>query len=648
MDAAWSFGRMVSGRFKVPSPLLAGALLLVGSGLPSTRAEGPAGGAQAPSAEPRQLIPDFLDRFHVSGPESHLGPEGERRAQALLQYYRGTRLERAGKVDDALDAYETALKFAPSHLPLAAKASELAGQYGDSARGLVILETAHRLNPDRPEASILLSEFLSTYHDNRRENIERSLAVMEEASRRFPAAVEVQERLIVLHMMRRDLAAAEAVLAQALARDIPDPRYWLEMARVAQRLKGGEEDAALPEINSIYEQALARSGGDLEVETAVADHYRMTRQLDRAEELYLRIIRNRPDALSARERLAGVYALKDQPDKVLATLLDLERINPHRLETQKSIAGLYFEQAQRLDDERKPAEAKQAYANSVNHFLKSFRISKGEVREYILVARMQQYSDRPDDAVELLQRARFHYPDEIPLAIALAESLSAAKRYGEAVESFRATEKISQELRPDLLDDQFYFSYGAAAERNKQFDEAANLFRKAIDLAPADGEPHRTARALNYLGYMWLEQNRNIEEAGNLIQRANDLMPDEGAFVDSLGWYHFLAKDYRKALFHLLRASQLMDLDHPENAVVLDHLAQTYFQLGHQEEAIRLLERALVAEPGNADFRQRLESFRTGPAPERVPLDFLPPGVAPNGPEAPAAPEPPRPAPPAV
>jgi len=120
-----------------------------------------------------------------------------------------------------------------------------------------------------------------------------------------------------------------------------------------------------------------------------------------------------------------------------------------------------------------------------------------------------------------------------------------------------APKKSPWNSRPDLLDDRFYFSYGAAVERNKQFDEAANLFRKSIHLAPVDADPQRQARALNYLGYMWLEQNRNLKEAGELIIRANDLLPDEGAFVDSLGWYYFLVKDYPKALIYSLPCRQI-------------------------------------------------------------------------------------------
>jgi len=589
-----------------------------------------AASVNASGATSGQLIPDALDRFNLSSDSSHLGADGEARAQALLFYYRGTRLERTGDVDGALEAYETALLHAPNYLPLAEKASQLAGQYGNPARGLAILERAHQLNPESPRSYILLSEYLSTYHENRRENVERSLSVMQEAVKHFQEDPEVHERLIILHMMRRDQAAAEAVLAEALKANVAAPAYWLEMARVAQRLHPIAEGQISTEINAIYEKALANSDGDLEIGIQVADHYRVTRQLDRAAELYKQIIAAHPEALTVRERLAGVYGLQDNLDMVLSTLLDLERINPHRLETQKSIATLFIKQADEFTKENREEDAEKAYANSVTHYLKAFRIAKGDAEDYIRVARMQQFIGQADESVALLQRARFHYPEEILLAIALAESLSAAKRYPEAIEAFRSTERISLELRPDLLDYDFYFHYGAAVERNKQFDEAANLFRKSIDLVPADADPRLQARALNYLGYMWLEQNRNLKEAGELIIRANDLLPDEGAFVDSLGWYYFLVKDYPKALIYSLRAGTLMDLTDPDNSVVLDHIAQIYFQLGHRGEAVRYIEKAAAMEPENKDFSKRLEEFRTAPVPDKVPLDFLPPTSAPE------------------
>ena len=79
----------------------------------------------------------------------------------------------------------------------------------------------------------------------------------------------------------------------------------------------------------------------------------------------------------------------------------------------------------------------------------------------------------------------------------------------------RAFEKALVEAgnsQPDMLNADFYFDYGAAAEQAGQYVKASELFRKSIEL-----DPDNAARSYNYLGYMWVERSENLEEAGQLI-----------------------------------------------------------------------------------------------------------------------------------
>ena len=94
-----------------------------------------------------------------------------------------------------------------------------------------------------------------------------------------------------------------------------------------------------------------------------------------------------------------------------------------------------------------------------------------------------------------------------------------------------------------MLDGQFYFAYGAAAEQAGQVDKAAELLQKSIAL-----DPENSAEACNYLGYMWAERGQKLDEAGDLIKKALALQPDNPAYLDSLGWYYFKKGDLKEAL----------------------------------------------------------------------------------------------------
>ncbi|MEO0447123.1 MAG: tetratricopeptide repeat protein, partial [Verrucomicrobiota bacterium] len=325
--------------------------------------------------------------------------------------------------------------------------------------------------------------------------------------------------------------------------------------------------------------------------------------------VYEKVIAGHPEALEVREKLAAIFAALEDSEMVLATLLELEKINPHRQETQRRVAQIYLHRKQ--------------YSEAVDHYLKAFQIAKGSPQEYLNVAELLRFERRADEAVEMLKRARFHYPEEVELLIELAVSNIAADQFGIAFTLFQESENVAESLRPDLLDGMFYFSFGAAAERTKRYDEAESLFRKSISLTGEDVFPKVRARPFNYLGYMFLEQDKNFEEAGELIQEANDLVPNDASYVDSLGWYYFKVEEYPQALRALLRAETLLTKELESDPVIFDHIAQAYFQLGHRKEALAYIGKAIARDPDNEEYQSRKTSFEETAPPQKVPLDFL-------------------------
>jgi Flp pilus assembly protein TadD len=151
------------------------------------------------------------------------------------------------------------------------------------------------------------------------------------------------------------------------------------------------------------------------------------------------------------------------------------------------------------------------------------------------------------------------------------------------------------------LSSKFYFSYAAATERAGDYDKAVSLFRKCLQIDPADHS------ACNYLGYMWADKDVHLEEALGLIQKAVKLDPGNGAYIDSLGWVLFKLGRNEEALVQLRHAVDLIK----DDATLCGHLADVLLKVGKTEEALSVLRHASELEPGNKEISDKLQKLKS-------------------------------------
>ena len=198
-----------------------------------------------------------------------------------------------------------------------------------------------------------------------------------------------------------------------------------------------------------------------------------------------------------------------------------------------------------------------------------------------------------------LADARKRFPHAGLLTYYHGVALSQIKNHDEAMRAFEKALVEAGNSQPDLLNSDFYFDYGAAAEQAGQYVKATELFRKSIELDPANA-----ARSYNYLGYMWVERSENLEEAGQFIRRALEMEPNNGAYIDSLGWLYFKQGKFEEALVELLRAAELI----PEpDSVVFEHIGDTCDKLGRNAEAVLYWQKAFQINPEDKDLGARLD-----------------------------------------
>ena len=193
-----------------------------------------------------------------------------------------------------------------------------------------------------------------------------------------------------------------------------------------------------------------------------------------------------------------------------------------------------------------------------------------------------------------MEQAAIQFGDDVQIQFLLAIAYSSAKKYQEALTVFERTDVLFSEQSGLEKNPFFYFQYGAAAERAKLYDKAAEQFLKAIDMDP------NFHQAMNYLGYMWIDRSENLEKGGDLVKRALAIEPNDGAYLDSMGWYHYRKGDFDQALDYLLRAHETLGENDPE---ICNHIGDAYQQLGDTGKAVEFWELAI----DHADAPDRID-----------------------------------------
>ncbi|HMP89802.1 MAG TPA: tetratricopeptide repeat protein [Kiritimatiellia bacterium] len=163
----------------------------------------------------------------------------------------------------------------------------------------------------------------------------------------------------------------------------------------------------------------------------------------------------------------------------------------------------------------------------------------------------------------------------------------------ERAESFALDKEYEDELTA-----QFYFWMGAAAERNKNYDEAEEYFLTAIRMQPDHADAH------NYLAYMHAERGVKLEMAYDHVGVALAIEPDNGAYIDTRGWIYYQLGKYEEALADIKEAARLI----PDDPTILDHLGDIYLALGDEALAIEYWKKSYEIDSENKEVLEKLTS----------------------------------------
>ncbi len=170
----------------------------------------------------------------------------------------------------------------------------------------------------------------------------------------------------------------------------------------------------------------------------------------------------------------------------------------------------------------------------------------------------------------------------------------------------RALDLYQQSIKDNPREVRFYILAGELYEAKKNWDDAKNMYQKALSISP----DHPLAS--NNLAYVLLEQGGNVDVAMSMAQTARRGMPNSPNAADTLGWAYYHKGIYQSAISQFQEALKLNEkTGAPDDAVLHYHLGLAYQKANQIPLARQQLEKAVKLSPDNADARKALSALRS-------------------------------------
>jgi tetratricopeptide (TPR) repeat protein len=545
------------------------------------------------------------DSFILTPPKDlALQPENARKADALVDFVEGVRLEENADMESALAAYQKVLNYDPGLSELALRVAALLGRYGDFPRAIDVLKDAIKEKPKEPAPYLQLAFIYARYL----KKTEQALKYANQAIVLDPLNIEAYQRLYEIETSAGKPEKALLALDRAANVKSEDPAFWVRLGKLYATIVFKTETDPKPDdikrVNGFFEKAVAHAADDSAVLKAVADYYAASQQIQQAIPIYLKVLELQPDDLNAREKLATGFALTNQRDKAIEMLQAIIEKEPTKYQPYDLLAQLFDEGARALERANQSEQARALFAKAAANYEQSLLINPERANTYLRLAELLIVPMKDSvRAVKVLTEARQRFPGAPEFTYFLAIALREAKQAQKAVIVFEEAVNEAQVSNDEVLNARFYFDYGAAADQAGLYDKAADLFRKSISLDPANA-----AEAYNYVAFMWAEHDMHLDEAEDMIGRALQFDPNNGAFLDTLGWIHYRQGKYEEALAELLQASQNLSRPDP---IVLEHIGDACSKLNRIPQALEFWQKAIALSPENKLLAEKIEKTRT-------------------------------------
>lgn len=476
--------------------------------------------------------------------------------------------------------------------------------------------------------------YLRGLSEERAGNISKALDAYEKVVAEDPQALEAYKDIaqLDLRLGQADAAVQAAEKVRDLAPKDPSSFLFLGNVLVAQ--------GNLAKAAEAYEQALQLDPHELRALENLANYYSMLdplkafsyyqryleidpndgeiyfqlgllqqkdNKIKEAEESFKRSSQLEPEQLGPHLALAEIYESQKSTASAVAEYVACAQVDPHNPLVALRLGHLYYEQGQwdlaynafqsarAAQPEDAPVyywlarvcEERKQWKEAAEHSQKAYELSH-DVQFLPLIAYYLTLDGRPKEAGVWLEKARKIDPENPNVLLFLGMN------YLDLDKPEKAIEILTKAVGLYPHDAQLHFQLGVAQDKLNHDPQAVEQFQTVLTLDP------KNSAAMNYLGYSWAEKGVRLEEAEKLLRQAVELDPTNGAFLDSLAWVRHKRGDDQEAVSLLEKA--VVETPDP---LIYDHLGDVFLAMHRPDRALEAWNKALAMDPKNEAIRKK-------------------------------------------
>ena len=450
-----------------------------------------------------------------------------------------------------------------------------------------------------------------------------------------------QVKLAELYVSRRNIAAAEPIIADVIGKDHRNAGAL--RLRAAINIDRGQIDSAVsdlrealndqpksPELLMLLATAYESGGKNELADRQYADALKSSGQNSNVALRYVAFLQRRGDASHAEDVLTDVSSRNPNNLQVLAALGQI------KLSRQNWVGALAVaETIGKLNEGRAPADQIRAAAlagqnkvdDSIAALEDAHQATPNAVQPVLSLVSAYVKQGKADKAMLLLQDINKKFPTNAQVLVLIGQTELTQNKDAEALQSFK--QAVAQQPKDPV-------GYDALSNlyiRQKNFNAADSVLQDALKELPGNLnlrlaiaglqilEGDHDAAIAQYEAILKDQPNSPVA-INNLVSLLLDYRTDKQSlgrasslsealknsnvpqFQDTLGWAQYRQGDYKSAISTLESAAAKL----PDLAAVHYHLGMSYAAGGQSDKAAEQLKLAMTLEPDGTALKESIRS----------------------------------------
>lgn len=372
-------------------------------------------------------------------------------------------------------------------------------------------------------------------------------------------------------------------------------------------IKMGDVDKAANEV----QQLIYKEPDNLKYQVLLADLYMANDMEEKASKVYQSILEKDPNNPYANLSLYDYYKNKDENKKASEALKKAFESKELDIDTKMKILLSYFSttdselKKEALDLNQilikthpKEAKAYTIYADFLyqdkklegakENYLKAIEFDESKLPIWNQLMFIESELQDNESLLRDSKKAIELFPNQPLFYFFYGATNLQKKEYKEAIEYLKIGKDYVYNNPPLLA--QFYANLGDANHGLKQYKESDKAYEEALKI-----EPKNIYVLNNYSYYLSLREEK-LDRAEELSALCNELEPDQANYQDTYAWILYKQEKFVQAKEWLEKA---LNNGAESNAVILEHLGDTYAKLQNIAKALEFWNKAKTINDGS-------------------------------------------------